>query len=135
MLGVLLVLVVGVGLVVLTWDNGYTPPSARAGAAATTSATPSAAATGTASGAPSSAPGTTAPASTTIRGTIETVGADRWTVRTKAGLELTVVVTATTTYSGNVDFSRFAVGDTAIVNGELVDGVITAGKVRKGTSN
>ena len=120
----LVVLVAGVLLVVATWDSGRDPVSDQAGVPGTTAASTPAASTPAAT---SSAPtATTAPGLTTFRVTITAIGDSRWTAIRDSGLTITVLVTPTTTFVKNRDFTSYAVGDTISVEGTLSTGVITA---------
>lgn len=123
----LLVLVAGLGIVFLTWDNGRTPLSQQVAALGTSVAPGSSAPAVTAP--PTTATTTAAPGETAVRGVIATVGDSEWTIEGNTGLDYTVKVTPTTTFPKKRPFDTYAVGDTIAVKGLLDAGVITATSV------
>ena len=126
------VLVIGLLLVVLTWDDGrptFAQQVATSQPTASGSILPSttAPATTTPPTRPAST-GTPTAGPTAVRGSITAVGDNQWTVEAR-GISYTIAITADTTFPKKRAFDSFEVGDGVAVKGTLADGVVTATSV------
>ncbi len=119
-----LVVALGGGIAAAALTSGPSSNAAATAAPTTSTTVPATPGRG------SAAAGSHARARHVVRGTVTAIGPTSWTIKTAAGLPVTIQISSSTHFGPRVVPSRIAVGDDVVVAGVRSGATVTAARIR-----